>query len=399
MTDQPTLTDAAWDAYAESLARRLERDSMVEVVFVAPARGGAGCGLRIHPRDSLRLVGPRPDDGVALQFAQVRSDRITQHGFTASDLAATVVVVARHQWLLDHPDEIAAVGEYDPRHPSLPVRLGPDALRDRLRDDLAAFIGGAPVIDGDLVIRVPGADFPTSVAVSMQKPQLDIFACVIADLPFDVSTDTLHRLLGSRFEGITLVVRDGALYAATFYPCDGYKFLYFCFYLRQWFEFLDEGLPLLRNALGIGDEPDGTPTANRMPRPSVDLAVADAWERYIEELATQIAVLEPGQRLTVEQSWKYPEGPHGVVTAAASDLGGLIATIDVSTLHPDQECREEQSQLLIEAGWTLSDARLAFRDTDAEAMARHIVDDALLATWDVMHPSFLADMVISEGKP
>ncbi|MBE7192746.1 MAG: hypothetical protein INR66_09685, partial [Gordonia polyisoprenivorans] len=265
--------------------------------------------------------------------------------------------------------------------------------------DLARFVGGNPTIGPDLIIRIPGADFPTSVAVSMEKPQLDIFACVIADLPFDVSAETLTRLLGPKFDHITLVVRDDSLYAATFAPSDGYKFLYFCWYLSRWFEFLDEGLPLLRNALGIGDEPDGTPTVSRVARPSVDLMVAEAWEGYAVELTAEIESLVPGQRLTVAQSWEYPEGPHGVVRVSASPRGGWSATIAPKTLHPDPECRDEQTELLVQAGWTRTNSGMILEVSDAESLARHIVDDALLATWDCVHPSFLATSVIHQDKP
>ncbi|WP_299575189.1 hypothetical protein [uncultured Williamsia sp.] len=401
MIDQLTLADAAWEAFTDSLARRIDRDTIMDWMFVAPAEGDAGAGLRIDLRtgQGMRLTGPRPDDGAAPEWAEVRSDRLTQIGYQAYDIAVTVVEIARTHWLLDHPDEIAPLGDYQPDGTPPPRRLGPDALRRRVRDDIAAFIGGAPVIGPDFIIRIPGADFPTSVAVSMEKPQLDIFARVITDLPFDVSTETLTRLIGKKFDHITLVVRDGDLHAATFAPCDGYNFLYFCWYLRRWFEFLDEGLPLLRNALGIGDEPDGTPTASRVARPSVDLMVAEAWEGYVEELSAEIEALEPGQRLTVAQSWEYPEGPHGVVVVTASDTGGFTAAIDATTLHPDQECSNEQSELLFEAGWSDDGAWLTIGGSDAEAVARHIIDDALLATWDCVHPSFLADTTISEQKP
>lgn len=400
MTDQLTLADAAWDAFTEELARRLVRNDGVDFVFIAPFERDAGDGLRIHGRNGLRLVGPRPEGGGRLELAQIRSDRITQIGFTPYDLAVTVVEIARKHWMLDHPVEIADVGEeFLPGDVASGSRLGPDTLRARVRDDLARFVGGNPTIGPDLIIRIPGADFPTSVAVSMEKPQLDIFACVIADLPFDVSAETLTRLLGSELDHITLVVRDGDLYAATFAPSDGYNFLYFCWYLSRWFEFLDEGLPLLRNALGIGDEPDGTPTACRIVRPSVDLMVAEAWEGYVDELAAEIEALEPGQRLTVAQSWEYPEGPHGVVRVSASDTGGFTAAIDATTLHPDQECWNEQSELLFEAGWSHDGSWLTIGESDVEALARHIVDDALLATWDCVHPSFLADTTISEQKP
>ena len=402
MTDQLTLDDAAWDAYTEELAGRLERNDCVDFVFVAPVEGNAGDGLRIHvrPGDGCRLVGPRTDYGYNIGAVQLRSDRITQIGYTPFDLAVTVVEVARKQWILDHPVEIADVGEeFLPGDAAPGNRLGPDTLRTRVRDDLARFVGGNPTIGPDLIIRIPGADFPTSVAVSMERPQLDIFARVITDLPFDVSTETLTRLIGKKFDHITLVVRDGDLYAATLAPCDGYNFLYFCWYLSRWFEFLDESLPPLRNALGIGDEPDGTPTGGRVTRPSVDLMVAEAWESYVQELAAEIEALEPGQRLTVAQSWEYPEGPHGVVVVTASDADGFTAAIDATTLHPDQECSNEQSELLFEAGWSDDGAWLTIGESDAEALARHVVDDALLATWDCVHPSFLADRQVSEqGK-
>lgn len=400
MTDQLTLADAAWDAYTEELAGRLGRNDCVDFRFVAPVDAGAGTGIRIHVRNGLRLVGARPEGGGRLTLAQSRSDRITQIGYTPFDLAVTVVEIARKHWMLDHPVEIADVGEeFLPGDVPSGSRLGPDTLRNRVRDDLARFVGGDPTIGPDSIIRIPGADFPTSVAVSMEKPQLDIFAKVITDLPFDVSEPTLTRVLGPKFDHITLVVRDGDLYAATFAPCDGYNFLYFCWYLNRWFEFLDEGLPALRNALGVGDEPDGTPTAGRVARPSVDLMVAEAWEGYVVELAAEIESLVSGQRLTVAQSWEYPEGPHGVVRASASPRGGWAATIAPKTLHPDPECRDEQTELLVEAGWTRTNSGMILEVADAEALARHIVDDALLATWDCMHPSFLDALRIAEvGK-
>ncbi|MGU3292526.1 TY-Chap domain-containing protein [Williamsia sp. M5A3_1d] len=401
MTDQLTLADAAWEAFADSLARRLERSTIMDWLFVAPAEGEAGAGLRIdlRPQQGMRLVGPRLDDGGTLDWAEIRSDRITQVGFPPYEIAETVVEIARKHWLLDHPDEIAPLGDYQPDGSPPPGRLGPDTLRTRVRDDIAAFIGGAPTIGPDAIMKVPGADFPTSVAVSMEEPRLDIFARVITDMPFDVSAETLTRVLGPRFAHITLVVRDGDLYAATFAPCDSYKFLYFCVYLRQWYEFLDEGLPALRTALGIGDEPDGTPTSGRVARPSVDLMVAVAWEGYVADLAAEIESLVPGQRLTVAQSCEYPEGPHGVVVVTAVDSSRVTAAIDASTLHPDQECRNEQSEWLFEAGWSDAGPWLTVDESDAERLARRVVDDALLATWDCVHPSFLAEVTNTEGDP
>ncbi|MGZ8178862.1 TY-Chap domain-containing protein [Williamsia sp. SKLECPSW1] len=401
MTDQLTLDDAAWEAFIDSLAHRLERDTIMDWMFIAPAEGDAGAGLRIDLRQGQgrRLVGPRPDGGATLDWAEIRSDRLTQVAYHPHEIAETVVEIARQHWLLDHPDEIAPLGDYQPDGSPPPGRLGPDTLRRRVRDDIASFIGGAPVIGPDLIIRIPGADFATSVAVSMEKPQLDIFARVITDMPFDVSAPTLTRVLGPKFDHITLTVRDDDLYAATFARCDGYNFLYFCWYLRRWYEFLDEGLPTLRNALGIGDEPDGTPTASRVARPSVDLMVAEAWEGYVVELAAEIELLVPGQRLTVAQSWEYPEGPQGVVRVSASPLGGWSATIAPKTLHPDPECRDEQTELLVEAGWTRTTSGMILEVSDAEMLARHIVDDALLATWDCVHPSFLAERrVVEPGK-
>ena len=160
MTDQLTLADAAWAAFIDSLAHRLERDTIMDWMFIAPAEGDAGAGLRIDLRQGQgrRLVGPRPDGGATLDWAEIRSDRLTQVAYHPHEIAETVVEIARQHWLLDHPDEIAPLGDYQPDGSPPPGRLGPDTLRRRVRDDIASFIGGAPVIGPNLIIRIPGAD-------------------------------------------------------------------------------------------------------------------------------------------------------------------------------------------------------------------------------------------------
>ncbi|MGJ0119624.1 hypothetical protein ACQ7HM_10500 [Williamsia sp. MIQD14] len=269
MTDQLTNLEAEWSGFASTLTRRIERLNHEEFVFIVPADGEAADGLRIRQLSAVgwRLVGPRSADDATILPPMLRADRIICESGCAGELASTVVDIARYTWLLSEPDDIAGIGgEFVSSEASLPVRLGPAALRARIRDDLAAFAGGAPVIGSDAVITIPGADFPTSVAVSMRAPQVDIFARVITDLPAAVSAPTLARLLGPKSHGITLVISNGDLYAATFYPCDGiYKYLYLGWYLARWFEFLDDGLPALRQALGIDGPgrplaaPDGRP--------------------------------------------------------------------------------------------------------------------------------------------
>ncbi|MGJ0119625.1 TY-Chap domain-containing protein [Williamsia sp. MIQD14] len=109
--------------------------------------------------------------------------------------------------------------------------------------------------------------------------------------------------------------------------------------------------------------------------------------------------MRPGQHLTVAQSSENTEGPHGSVVVTTSPRDQRVACIDITTLHPDAECRDEQRELLVEAGWAGTETSLTCSHEDSEALARSIVDDAFIATWDVVHPAFLAATAVSQRKP